>query len=214
MKENIITSKKFTYSLPDDYLYQTNEKQLSATYTYTGPDKLWVFVWEDTGKVVGPLYYTEKEDGNEIPTPKDQIKVFIDANKTPLIATMFCDNTDRSTLSIYEEILPDGSVYSRHKNTTPDHTYEFDELTYDIENSVWKEPLPWKKPFVTWDNIKQARNSMLAATDTVLMTKILSDEQKVEIEQIRQKIRDLPDTFSGIDPWKVPFPQLPQWIGE
>jgi len=41
-------SIEFEYNLPDEYLMQTNELELTGTYTYTGPDKLYVFVRRDT----------------------------------------------------------------------------------------------------------------------------------------------------------------------
>jgi len=44
---NITTS--FTYNLPDEYLAQTSELNKTATLTYSGPHKLFVFVDRETG---------------------------------------------------------------------------------------------------------------------------------------------------------------------
>jgi len=43
-RNNNIISKTFNYDLPDDYLNQTNNNNLIGSFTYSGPDKLWVFV--------------------------------------------------------------------------------------------------------------------------------------------------------------------------
>ena len=43
-------TKQFTYDIPDDYLSQTNSKGDTATATYTGPEKLYVFVDQVTGR--------------------------------------------------------------------------------------------------------------------------------------------------------------------
>ena len=83
------------------------------------------------------------------------------------------------------------------------------ECEYDLVAKAWKKPFPWKKPHMTWDELRAARVGLLGHTDEVLATKLLSDADKAELQEYRQKLRDLPATFDGIDPWKVPFPELP-----
>lgn len=107
------------------------------------------------------------------------------------------------------ENLPDGSVYARPDPTPPDHTYELMECEYDFSTQSWKKPFPWKKPHMDWDQLRTARVGLLAHTDEILATRLLSDETKAELEVFRQTLRDLPATFDGIDPWKVPFPEFP-----
>ena len=45
---NKIISQTFTYDLPDDYLLTTNNLKKTGTWTYNGPDKIWVFVNKET----------------------------------------------------------------------------------------------------------------------------------------------------------------------
>lgn len=205
---NKIVSKTFNYNLPDDYLHQTNSLNLSGSYTYNGPDKVWVFVDIETGKLMGGSYYTEKDDGDLIPTPENQKKVCLTADNDPIIISMICQQgyVEGPTKT---ENLPDGSTYERLDPTPPDHTYELMECEYDLENDSWKTPLPWKKPHMTWEILKLARNSMLNESDTILRTKLLSEEEIEKLQEYRQKLRDIPSTFAGIDPWKVPFPAMP-----
>lgn len=206
--DNIIT-KTFTYDIPDDYLHQTNANGLTGTYTYEGPDKMWIFIDNDTNKRFGSLIYTEKNDGADVPTPAGAYKVCVDANVDPEIASMLFNVVDYSTLPTVAEDLPDGTQYVRPQSPPPDHTYELSECVYDPVASAWVKPLPWKQPHMSWDELKRARNMMLLGSDKVLAGNLLTDAQRAEYEAYRQLLRDLPVTFDGIDPWKVPFPIEP-----
>lgn len=214
MPENTIVSKTFTYDLPDDYLSQTSELGLTGTFTYEGPDKVWIFVDDTTGHPASGLYYTEDINGADVPTPTDQIKVLVTADREPEIISLITGNMDYSGLPQKDEALPDGSVYSRCDPTPPDHTYEFEELQYDVtadpNGGHWIKPLPWKKPFTDWDQLKAARNGLLAMSDDFLAnTPTLTDAKRAEWETYRQALRDLPVTFDGIEAHKVPFPAEP-----
>lgn len=212
-KENTIITKTFSYPLPDDYLYQTNAENKVGTYTYTGPDKLWVYVDNDTGKLHSGICYTDNDDGEGVPTPIGQTKVLVTAEDDPEILSMvWLGDNDYSSLPTVAQELPDGSVYSRPDPTPPDHTYELMDCVYDIENKQWVKPFPWKKPHMDWDTLKDARTSLLAESDKIIATKILTEDQAAALEEYRQKLRDLPTTFAGIDPWKVPFPALPDGV--
>lgn len=208
--------KKYTYNIADDYLYQTNDLGKTAEWTYNGPDKIWVFVDKETLKLVNNVFYTEEENGANIPEPLDQIKVEIDCDKDPLLGSLFHadhleGHIDYSTLPKYTETMPDGTVYSRPLHPTPDHTYELFDLEYDVIAGEFKKPYPWKKPHVTWDDIRLVRNRALDISDF----KINSDmpaSLKAEWEEYRQKMRDIPQTYAGKDPWKITFPETPEDI--
>jgi len=208
MPENTIIEHTFTYPVPDEYLHQTSNSNKTNTWTYRGPDKLWIWVNNNTGKPVSSFHVTERENGQDHPTPEGQTKVLIDPRKDPEIASIVWNRIDYGTLEQVEEELPDGSIYAVPSPLPPDHTYEFMDCVYNISTQSWNKPLPWKKPHMTWDELKGARAGMLKASDSML-TGYLTDEQRAEWEEYRQKLRDLPTTFAGIDPWKVPFPRDP-----
>lgn len=212
IRETKIITKTCTYDLPDDYLHLTNALGKTGSYEYIGPDKLWIFIDEETSKPSSGQVLTERDDGDEVPTPQGRIKVFVDATIDTVMASMIWNNKDYSVLPQLTESLPDGTTYTRPEIQPPDHTYEFMDCVYNTTTNEWVKPFPWKKPHVTWDDIKLARVAELAASDKVLATTLLSDEDKATYEVYRQKLRDLPVTFAGVDPWKVVFP-VPPVIG-
>jgi len=207
MPENTKIEKEFRYNLPDNYLHQTNNEAKTGTWTYKGPDKLWIFVNPDTNKIISRFHYTERDNGADVPTPEGMIKVLVDANENPLIAAIIHNEIDYSSLGRHEVSLPDGSVYWHTSPLPPDHIYELEEIEYDLTTRKFKEPYPWKKSHVTWEELIKSRDNMLHMSDSKI--RIASDEQKPAWEEYRQKLRDLPTLFAGIDPWMVPFPTEP-----
>ena len=202
--------KSFVYEMPDDYLYQTNTLGKTASWTYRGPDKIWVFVDKETNKLALNNYLTKEEDGDVYPTPPEYIKVEIDAEQDPLMATLIgaSERVDYATLPQYSETMPDGTVYERPLNPAPDHTYETFEIEYDPSTGYFKRPFPWKKPHVTWDDIRRVRNGALDYADP----RINDDTPpalKKQWEDYKQFLRDLPQLYEGKDPWKVSFPRNP-----
>lgn len=207
MAENTPIVKTFTYDIADAYLYQTNSLKRTAQWTYKGPRYLWIFVDAATNKIMSRFHYTEKDDGATVPTPQGQIKVMVDAAINPEIASCIHNETIYGELPHTSEVLPDGSTYGHPNPIPPDHTYELTEIQYNATTEKFVKPYPWKKPHMDWETLKNVRNAMLQATDGKIAQ--AADVDKTAWETYRQKLRDLPRVFAGIDPWKVPFPIEP-----
>lgn len=211
MPEITKIEKTFEYDMPDAYLYQTTELKKKGTFTYKGPRYLWIFIDNDTKKIRGRFHYTEADNGADVPTPEGQTKVMVDANVNPEIASLIHNEIVYGDLPQTVEVLPDGSTYGHPDPQVPDHTYEVTEIQYDVETSTYIKPYPFKQPYMTWEGLRTWRNNMLHATDGKLKT---CTPDKVEAwKEYRQKLRDFPSVFEGIDPWKVPFPNDPDWTG-
>jgi len=207
-KTNRYIEKTFSYKVPDAYLYQTSNLNKTAQWTYRGPDKLWIFADASTGKIISGYHCTERDDGANVPTPEGQIKVFVDAEKNPLIASLCYNTQDYGQLPHITEQLPGGATYSYPDPMPPDHTYELTEIVYDQARGQFAEPFPWKQPHMTWEELKSARDSILLASDSQ-MAKATDPAVRQEWEKFRQEMRDITKTFAGVDPWKVPFPSQP-----
>lgn len=207
----------FTYDAPDDYLYQTNELGKTGTWTYNGPDKIWVFVYKDTNRLTGQ-FLSEKEDGEHYPTPLDQIKVMIDCNVNPLLPCLVGADEirDYNLLEQHEEELPCGNVYKRPLTPPPDHTYEMGEIVYNPATGDFDKPYPWKKPHSDWEMVRTWRNHALIGIDYKAPTDA-PESVRAAWEAYRQELRDLPQTHGAehagetptTDPWKVHMPKAP-----
>lgn len=207
MPEITRITKTFTFDLPDDYLYQTNNLKKTGEWTYTGPDKMWIFVDNTTKKIISRFHYTELDNGADVPTPIGQTKVLVDANVNPLLASMIHNEIDYGTLPQLVEELPDGNTYGRPDPQSPDHTYELTDIIYDEETGEFVKPYGWKQPHVTWDELKKWRNQQLALSDAKIRT--CRPDDIPAWEEFRQKLRDLPALMGNVDPWKVIFPKAP-----
>lgn len=207
MPEITRTEKTFTYDMPDAYLYQTNDLKKTGEWTYRGPDKLWIFIDNNTKKIISRFHYTELDNGADVPTPEGQTKVLVNANEEPLIASLIHNEVDYGTLPQTVEELPDGNTYGHPDPQVPDHTYELSEIQYDVETGKFLKPLPWKQPHVSWDDLRQWRNQQLSISDAKIRT--CRPELVSAWEEYRQKLRDLPTLMEGVDPWKVIFPDAP-----
>lgn len=214
-------SKTFTYTIADDYLAQTNDLGKTASWTYDGEDKVWVFVDKETNKLRNTQYLTAAEDGADYPTPLDMHKVMIDCESNPLLCTLLGADElkDYSELPQIEEELPDGNTYVRPANTTPDHTYEILDIEYDPATGEFLEPYPWKKPWMSWADVRNNRNIKLRVSDDRIVDDMPS-ALKAQWEEYRQKLRDLPQTYGAanggetppVAPHKVRYPLDPEGL--
>jgi hypothetical protein len=216
LSTNTIISQTFTYNVPDDYLSTSTALNKTATHTYKGPDKIWVFVDKETNKYVGP-WLTEAEDGADYPTPEHKLKVFVDCATNPLVCQIvgadILHRTPYDELEQHSETLPDGSVYTRVKDTPPDHTHDHEELAWDPVTQSWPQP-PFRTPHVTWEDLRNWRNGVLIATDHMVADDT-SPSHKAAWEDYRAKMRNLPQIHGAAHagetpttaPWKVqPIP--------
>ena len=209
-KPNTIIHKTFTYNVADDYLAQTNDLGKTATWTYDGPDRIWLLV-DDTDLTIHS-WKDDEEDGSEYPTPLHMYKVELDCNENPLLATLVGADQirDYTEFDQYVEELPCGGTYSRPLIPPPDHTYELSEIKYNPSTGTFDEPYPWKRPHKDWAMQRDERNKLLAISDDKVHDDMPASVKKAW-EDYRQSLRDMPQTYGAahagetptIDAWKA-----------
>lgn len=203
-------SRLFTYNLADDYLAQTNQLKKVGDWTYRGPDRIWVFLNNETNTLLGTNFYTLEQDGPTIPTPLGCTKLEINCNADPLFCTLVgaSEQVDGALLPQYTENLPNGEVYTRPKNPMPDHTYDFNRATYDQETQTWS--YPWKETWVTWDALRERVASQL--TEVTLELRKLTDlppDMRATLESYKLELENFETTWAGFEAYKVWPPTHP-----
>ena len=205
----------FTYPIADVLYGSTTTNARTASASYTGPDRIWMFVDETTGTLqrIQPPF-TTVDDGADVPTPVGMRKVEVVAADDPAVISIILEHlVTYADTSKTTDDLPDGStcVY----NTVADlcETYDMDNLVYDNATSTWDKGA-MDSPHVVWEDIINARNGALTATDGKI-----SPDMPTAIKQpwidYRAALRNLPATFGyGTDneteAWKVNMPDHPE----
>lgn len=220
-------TKTFTYDLPDEYLAQTNADGNTASWTYEGPAYLYVFVRNSDGAFQCSQSYmpvnsaTDQQDTAQIKAGLDQTAVLLDtanSDTDALIASLLItkDTGESTGYPQKEYALADGTVhYKRPNPQPPDHTYQVDEITYDLGNNSWKQPFPWHKPWTTIAIHTAARDAGLAGAQARLTEydANLTDAQKTAAQAFITEMTDLYTTYATVvaadAPHMIPFPSDP-----
>ena len=122
-------TKNFTYDIPNEYLSQSNSDGDTATASYTGPDRLYVYVDADTGRNTlsqsppdEDFIYNPTTDT----TPDGERLVTLDCNgPDTLMCAIFLPHTVTLTQTEAVTALPEGyGNYSTQWPPMPDHAYE------------------------------------------------------------------------------------------
>lgn len=203
--------KKFTYNLPDSFLSEEATQEKTAEWTYVGPEKIWVFVNEQTDKFDGIPYIVEKDDPlGTYPIPVGYYMVEIDANEEPLLATLFVNTpSEDNVLGTVKETLPDGSEVEFLDPTPPSLCYNLFEITFDKQTESFVQPFPFRTSEVTWEMVRERRNALLVAADS-FPSLGMPDALSQSWLDYKQTLRDLPDVWANVEPWKVKFPKSPK----
>lgn len=206
------TTVNFNYKIEDELYSQTDTQGKTLPATYTGPDRIWVFVDSESGKrIPGNRFYTTADDGPDIPTPAGELKVEIVAAENPLvISTIYGRGCTFPGLVGKTETLPNGQVHLIPQQDIY-HTYDTNELTYNAVSKTWT--MPYSPSPTTWDDILNVRNAKLTASDGRIAPDMPAG-LKAAWTEYRQKLRDLPTTFGKGTPsetpaWKIQFPDQP-----
>jgi hypothetical protein len=209
-------TKTFTYNIADELFGNTVEDGRTADASYTGPDRVWVFVDENTGqltRIYPPL--TSQEDGGEVPVPVGTVRVEVTAeNDIQILAMLKEDCVTYTDTTQTTEALPAGYGSVLYNNTaTLSETYDLDDLVRDFDTNTWNS-LPLIDDGITWDQLIASRNVQLGASDGRISPD-MPDAVKAPWVEYRQLLRDFPAAYghgteNEVAAWKVQFPEQPE----
>jgi hypothetical protein len=199
-------SVNFNYKAPNKRGEPNLENYTNASWTYTGPDRLWVFIDSLDGTLEPRNYLTVETDGetfNPVPT---EIKVEVDPTVDPLVATLIATDFDGNAPTRSWE-LPDGTTHIDYAPLPPHEVYRNEGVSYDATTKTWS--YVWERDLKTWDDIRVARDGLLLWSDARVREDI-PDAVKSPWEEYRTALRNLPTTWSDYEPWEVKFPTVPE----
>lgn len=217
-------SKVINYDLPDEYLSSSRTLGLVANWQYNGPQKMYVFVSNETGELEFSKGFIAYDDRN----PSDQLAivniragvpsraVLVDVDVEPIIAAIMIgpDITVHTGIKEYKLDGDDTVYYSRPDPTYPDHTYEVSQIRYDLQNNAWIKPFAWKLPHITVEQHNQARAYIIAGIDRDLADPLngYTPEMVTALENMKEELSEIPVKFAAWadKPWMIPFPNDPR----
>jgi hypothetical protein len=207
-------TKQLTYKTPNHQWSLSDSEGKTATVTYTGPDKIWVFVDNDTTKI-SPPFYTSKDDGDSIPVPPGMTRVMLSAEVQTDLKVMamlqYYLVTEPVGYSETAVALPDGSTWLDRSPLFVTDIHEVDTVTYNLQTSTWN--FGYRTSPVAWEDIINARNAKLTASDGRISPD-MPDALKAQWVEYRAKLRNFPATMgrgtvNEIEAWKCQLPNPP-----
>jgi hypothetical protein len=204
--------KTFIYEIADTYLAQTNNEGKTATWTYTGPNKIWLEIVSETGKLDNTGYFVEEEGAPDIPTDPHLELVCVDCAVDPLVCSLVGADTpkDYSTLPQYSEELPNGNTYERPDPQSPDHTYDVNSGHYNKETLEWT--FDWFKPWTTLEKKLKERDVFLEIVDQELRIGTdMPESRRTALTEYRKSLEDLEITWEDyLTPERVHMIEFPE----
>jgi hypothetical protein len=205
----IIISVEFDLPLPNAFLIdhaQTEGK--TRKFTYHGPDKIYLQISKETGEeVAGPLTEEDRSDGR--PIPEDAYLYEVDCIQNPLVGQLKAPvinelQEDYVDVDIFHPGSPSIDGYERLSYQLPLMPSDIfiakslrivnNEIVFD----TWtvQQKLLDRDDWLTWDDIRQHRNQLLAGSDSSI-AEDMPDALKTEWLIYRQRLRDLPTVMQA-----------------
>lgn len=221
-------TKTFTYALPDEYVAQTSDLNLTAEWTYEGPAFMWVFVDNATETLqTAQSFMVVKEAGDLQETANtragvDQRAVLLSpgtSDSDAIIASILVgkDTGKAAGYPQKEYAFPAGHpnagevYYERPNPQSPAHTYNQNAIKYDFANGDWVTPFEWLQPWITMEQHKGARDSVIVDSTARLeaFRSNMTADQIAAAEAFIAEMENVYVKYDGIEPFMIGFPASP-----
>lgn len=237
-------SQERTKGLVADWTYEGPRRV--AVYIYRDSNLLaWNHGYQPLSDKKDPDFQKEQWENLEIHAGLDKYPVELTFEKDPLLlAAIAQGDVLQEHLPLQKEYYWDGreeiqptdkkwyneehNVYRWEKTrdwmychswpTTPTHTIEVCEITYDPEKGEFVKPYPWKKPHITTHEFLYYYYNLIEEVEKYIEVDgddLLPDKLKT-IEKYRDELRDLENKFEHYldKPWMIALPPDPRYFEE
>lgn len=204
-------TKQFTFKIPNDYLSDDFSKGLTGTWTYKGPETVYLQIDKESGKEQGWCLWEPRD--LERPCPLNIERIKLECATNPLLAYICndMDHPEEATFKanrkwVVQYQAPEGykSLFKPEK-LEPRDIYDEFNIRYDFLTGEFDLPV---KTFASvfkntdkanWDEIRRSRNSLLENSDGKIGNDVPKDI-KDKWQKYRELLRDLPDALSKFSP--------------
>lgn len=234
-----MVSVSFEFAIPDSWRSSNFVENKTNTDLYRGPKYLFIDVRKESsmdhngvrvdnerkGQLEGNVHYSMKDQC--IPCAPDFVRVRIDAEQNPMLASILYMNGDdiqrdfgANQTWVTEHTTPEGyvdTVMLKEDDMVVRDVYDQNDVMYDFDNSQFM--LAISTHFaggeeITWEDIRLHRNILLKGSDGSISDD-MPQSMKDEVLVYRQLLRDLPTALSAYEPGEVKamFPTEPNSTG-
>jgi len=225
--------KKFTFEMPDEPWIPTRNNNLTVDLMYTGLRYHVFSVENDNNKVFAVEWSGDRKDqgGDPADFVHDGHSFYLlDAAEDPKAAS-FLTGDDKVITKVpdYTFEVPnhpdaDGNptidnedfLYEYPMESMVRHCFKTQEISYDAGTKAFTYPgyndhsevIDKEVLFASFADIQKNIEDALADSENVF-----DDDDKKELEDHVQWLKDAPTVFADIDTWKIPYPTIPQLTG-
>lgn len=215
-------TKQFTYNIPDEYLSDKFTKGLTGSWSYKGPEVVYLQIDKETGKEVGWCLWEPRD--LERPCPLNCERIKLECTKDPLLAHICNDLNHPEEEAFrrnkkwvvfyqapagYESILKPDSLEPRDIYDAYNIKYNFNTKEFILPVRTFELLYPGSSGY-TWDTVRAARNKALEDTDGKVSPDMPKSIQE-KWQTYRNLLRDLPDALAEFPPHLAihMFPKAP-----
>lgn len=157
--------KEFNCVVPDRLYFSEVSGNTTASYTYNGPEQLFVAVQKGTGIILNDRYQPD----NTAQYDSEFVDIItVDANIDTATAFLLSDNPITGEDYIFEaELLSDGTSYENRKNPSLHDYYQLSHYDYQQKKFIYRViERPWKTK-----NLKRAE-TIIQYIQTAILARI------------------------------------------
>lgn len=200
-----IITYTFDYLLPDSRFATTTESGKLASWTYQGPERLYIGI-NNLGKTSqSSLVDADKNPNFKFKPEFTTIEFF--AKEFPIVASLFYVNYDLNPIQKKLQLFPQNIQVEINDPLPLPEIYSKEDITYNFVTKSFDTPL--MESDVTWEIIRKQRNDQLVSWDKKIAAEDMPEHLRDTVLQYRQKLRDIPNDWADYHPAEVVFPDPP-----
>lgn len=206
--------KVFNFVYPDEPLKTTTENNNNVEIKYYGPRYILVQLYKDNMSV---SYASDNyEDVYQVMRSYDHDDHkyrIIDADESPIIASILTEEYDHDPVPVWEEELPDGSFWSFpwDSNNMINHCIKESSIKWDLENNKLRT-FEFIEPTSTREEVDSVYKQTAQEIRDSLSKNSFSEEDRKTLEDAAHWFENWQNLTKGYDYWKAQPPtELPDY---